>query len=364
MHFGLFNLMSLRDDGSTAAQVLSDTMAMVELAEQVGFEIAWFAEHHFSNYCICPSPLMMAAHAASRTERIRLGAAVVVMPLYHPLRMVQEIALLDLQSAGRAVIGIGSGYQKYEFDRYGQSLDERTEVMLEAWDIMERALIDGEVAYQGQHFQLPHSPMIIQPVQQPMPQVYVTGMAPPVLQRCAKSGYTPFVTGGFRGYGLVRQLRGVIDKAYRAAEVDPLTSPFAVQTYVHVTDSKDEARDFAERARYIGRIVAQMRAGDPVLDGAYIKAPEAPDEPSLDEIIDNLIVGDPQHCAERVIHHIRSLGVTHFNCFMQVGGLPRDRALKSLERFGTEVIPLVERELGPLAQLGPVRDPEFALAGQ
>ena len=360
MHFGLFNLMTLSDDGSTPAQVLSDTLAMTALADEAGFEIAWFAEHHFSNYSMCPSPLMMAAHAAARTKRIRLGAAVLVMPLYHPLRVLQEVALVDLQSEGRVVIGVGSGYQKYEFDRFDVSLDQRTEIMLEAWDIMEQGLTHGEVTYEGKYFQVPPSPLAIRPLQEPMPEVYVTGMALPVLRRCARGGHTPFVTGGFRGYDLVSQLRGVIDKEFRAAGVDPTAAPFAVQTYVHVTDSRDDARDFAERARYVGRIVAQMRAGDPTLEGPYVKAPPAPDEPTIDEIISNLIVGDPGHCAEKIVHHIRTLGITHLNCFMQVGGLPVGRALKSMERFAAEVVPLVEKELGPLDRLGTERTPDLA----
>ena len=78
------------------------------------------------------------------------------------------------------------------------------------------------------------------------------------------------------------------------------------------------------------------------------------------EIIGNLIVGDPEHCAEKIVHHIRTLGITHLNCFMQVGGLPIGRALKSMERFAAEVVPLVERELGPLDRLGTDRTPDLA----
>ncbi len=364
MHFGLFNLMTLPEGDATTAGVLADTMALVELADEAGFEIAWFAEHHFSNYSISPSPLMMAAHAAARTKRIRLGAAVLVLPLYHPLRMVQEVGLLDLQSEGRAVIGLGSGYQKFEFDRFDQSLDDRTAVSLEAWDILEQALTTGVVDYQGSHFSFPPTPILVRPVGDRVPEIFVTGTTSEVLTRCARGGHTPFVTGGFRGNILISQLRAHIDKIYGEAGVDPLTAPFAVQQYVHVTDSKAEAEDFIERARYVGRIVAQMRAGDPVMEGAFIKAPVAPDEPSTEQILANTIIGDPQSCAEKVIETIKLFGVTHFNCFMLMAGLPRARALKSLERFAGEVIPLVEKELGPLKDYNSARSPELSLAGE
>ena len=86
MHFGQFNLMGYRERGTTAQQLFDEAVAQSVLAEQAGFEIAWFAEHHFSNYCVCPSPLMMVARLAGVTSRIKLAPAVVVMPLYAPAR--------------------------------------------------------------------------------------------------------------------------------------------------------------------------------------------------------------------------------------------------------------------------------------
>ena len=128
---------------------------MVKLADEIGFDIAWFAEHHFSNYSICPSPLMMASYCAGMTRKIRLGTAVLVLPLYDPVRLVQEIGLLDVQSDGRAVIGIGSGYQKYEFDRYHRKLADKTEIAMEVWDILEMGLRDGRDRISRQAFHRP-----------------------------------------------------------------------------------------------------------------------------------------------------------------------------------------------------------------
>src|SRR4026207_1371734 len=165
MKLCLFKLMTQRDASLTPRQVIADNTAMVKLADEVGFDIAWFAEHHFSNYSICPSPLMMASYAAGMTRKIRVGAAVLVLPLYDPVRLVQEIGLLDLQSGGRAVIGIGSGYQKYEFDRYHQKLSEKSEVSFEIWDILEMGLRTGQIAYKGKHFDIPESPLSLRPLQ-------------------------------------------------------------------------------------------------------------------------------------------------------------------------------------------------------
>ena len=347
MQFALFNLMTMRDRSVSPKQVFDDTVAMVRLADDIGFDTAWFAEHHFSNYSICASPMMMAAHCAGMTKQIRLGAAVLVLPLYNPVRMVQEIGMLDVQSGGRAVIGIGCGYQGYEFKRFDHPLEERNAVSMEVWDIMEQALTTGAIEYHGQYFDIPASPLSILPLQKPMPELFVTGLAPAIVQRAVKGGYTPFITGGWKGLPALKEMRSFLTKQHQEAGVDPETMPLAIQQYIHVTDDPAEGLDFAERARFTGRIVTQMRAGDPILDGPFIQAPPIPDEPALEVFRDNLVVGPPEYCAERIVEEIRTLNVSHYSCFMQVGSLDGRRALTSLERFGAEVLPLVEREIGP-----------------
>ena len=93
MHLGYFGLMGYRQRGKPPHEVFREHIEQVIHADRLGFEIAWFAEHHFSNYCICPSPLIMAARCAGVTQHIRLGSAVVVTPLYDPARLLAEIGM-------------------------------------------------------------------------------------------------------------------------------------------------------------------------------------------------------------------------------------------------------------------------------
>ena len=346
MKLGLFNLMMQRDASTSPRQIVEDTAAMVKLADEIGFDIAWFAEHHFSNYSICPSPLMMAAYCAGMTRKIRLGAAVLVLPLYDPVRLVQEIGLLDIQSGGRAVIGIGSGYQKYEFDRYHRKLSEKSEISMEVWDIIEMALTTGAIEYAGKHFQIPHSPIAVRPLQEPMPEIYVTGLEPAVVQRTARGGHVPFITAGWRGMPLLRDMHKHVKAQFAAAGVPPDRMRLGVQQYVFVTDDKTEALDIAERARAVARAVTMTRAGDPVLSGHFIQAPPIPEEPPLETFRDNLVIGDPHLVAEKLVSEIRELGTTHLSCFMQIGTVDGRRAARSLSRFAAEVVPLMEKAFG------------------
>ena len=143
MEFGIFNLMGARDPRNPTAQVFAEVVEQVALADKLGYSTAWFAEHHFSNYCMCASPLMMVAHCASSTRNIRLGTAVVVVPLYNPVRLIAEIASADAMSRGRLMLGIGAGYQPYEFERFGVDIKDKIEMTDEFLEILDLAFKPG-----------------------------------------------------------------------------------------------------------------------------------------------------------------------------------------------------------------------------
>ena len=169
MEFGTFNLMGARDPNTPAAQVFAEVAEQTRLADELGYGIAWFAEHHFSNYCLCASPLMMVAHCAANTRRIRLGTAVAVVPLYNPARLCAEIAMADAMSNGRLMLGIGAGYQPYEFERFGVNLAKNLEMTNEFAEILNLAFKQDFFSYQGKHYQLPETHIAARPVQQQLP---------------------------------------------------------------------------------------------------------------------------------------------------------------------------------------------------
>lgn len=123
MEFATFIRATQRGYHQTSDSVIHDAIEQTVLSEQAGFDTAWFAEHHFNNYSLVPSPLMMVAHCAGVTKRIRLGTAVCVLPLYQPQRLLAEIGFADVVSNGRLELGVGSGYQQFEFERFGVNID-------------------------------------------------------------------------------------------------------------------------------------------------------------------------------------------------------------------------------------------------
>src|ERR1700751_3951438 len=155
MEFGIFNLMGSRDPEKQTAEVFAEVAEQTRLADELGYAIAWFAQHHFSNYCLWASPLLLVGHFAPITKQIWFGAAVVVLPLYTPARLAAEIATADALSNGRLMLGIGAGYQPYEFERFGVDIKANLEMAEEFCDILDRAFSEDFFSYNGKHYQIP-----------------------------------------------------------------------------------------------------------------------------------------------------------------------------------------------------------------
>jgi alkanesulfonate monooxygenase SsuD/methylene tetrahydromethanopterin reductase-like flavin-dependent oxidoreductase (luciferase family) len=214
MDFGQFNLMGYRTRGTPAHWVYDDAVEQVKAAEQAGFAISWFAEHHFSNYCVCPSPLVMIARLAGETSRIKLGSGVVVVPLYHPVRLMSEIGMVDALTHGRLVLGVGSGYQPYEFERFGEELGASTDKLIEFMTMLERAAAQETFSHQGQYFRLPETHIASRPMRG-MPEVWVAGDNPALHRLAAAKGYTVMVTPRHFTAEMLAKARRRFEETYR-----------------------------------------------------------------------------------------------------------------------------------------------------
>ena len=353
MHFGLFCLMTQRQKDKRPADIYRETVEQVQMAERGGFHIAWFAEHHFSNYCLCPSPMTMTTYMAAKTSTIKLGPAVIVAPLYEPIRLVEDIGVADQISGGRVVLGFGTGYQEYEFHKFGRDLKQSRSALFEVLDFLDACLAGEPVAFKGERINLPETHFSVRMLQS-RPSIYLAGMATDVeaQRRAVQRAYTPFFTTGWNDTAVVQKIRDEVGKTYAQAGGDASRMPFAIQRYVYVTDHRDDALKAADGARYVRRIAMAMRNKYGELEGAFLKETPAADEPSLEEIATRLPIGDPHTVAERLARDIDALGPSHVSLFMAIPGLSQAQILASMERFAGEVIPLLEQRFGDLGRLG------------
>jgi alkanesulfonate monooxygenase SsuD/methylene tetrahydromethanopterin reductase-like flavin-dependent oxidoreductase (luciferase family) len=344
MEFGIFNLMGAREPDKPAAQVFNEVAEQTRRADELGYSVAWFAEHHFSNYCLCASPLMMVAHCAAMTKQIRLGTAVVVLPLYNPARLAAEIATADALSNGRLMLGIGAGYQPYEFERFGVDIAQNFTMTDEFCEILDRALTQDFFSYEGRHYRIAETHIPVRSVQKPIP-IYVAGHTQAMFRSAARRGYRVLTSGRVGGVKLLAEQYADIVAAYAAENVPLARAHITLNRFAHITESREEGMRFAENARYQSRLASSLRRRKEVMQGTVLVDVPFPEEPPLETIHDELLIGDVDTVAEKLVNEIRASNPVHVCFSFKVGATPHKAAMRSMERMMTEVKPKVERAL-------------------
>src|SRR5438876_6802061 len=129
-------------------EVYRNNLKLADLAEPLGFDSVWSVEHHFTDYTMCPDVLQFLTYMAGRTRRVSLGSMVVVLPWHDPLRVAEEVSMLDAISGGRLILGLGRGAGKVEFDGFRLSMDESRTRFVESAEMLLRGLESGHCEYQ------------------------------------------------------------------------------------------------------------------------------------------------------------------------------------------------------------------------
>lgn len=351
MDVGLFCLMGYRTRGTPTAAIYDDAVAQVKAAEDAGFAIAWFAEHHFSNYCVCPSPLVMVAHMAAHTSRIRLGSGVVIVPLYHPSRLLAEIGMVDSLTHGRLVLGIGSGYQPYEFERFGQDLAEAPARLLEVTGMMEKAFGAETFTHHGTHHALPEMHIAPRPLRG-LPDIYVAGDNADLHRYAAERDCVVMVTPRHFTPAMLAAARARFEGVRRNAGKAPETLRFGAMRPFCVTDDHEEAARFLENVRWQIRLSQALRRREQAMDGGMLIERPWEGEPSLAEMGAHMMVGDAATVAARMAAEIRAASPCHYLLQCHVGDMPLGTALRSIAAWRDQVKPLLEHEFGPLERIG------------
>ena len=338
MEFGTFLLLQ-SPSADPSETIYRRGVEITQAAEELGFANMWLAEHHFSTYGLLSRPLTYALHLANTTKRIRVGTAVIVVPLHHPLVIAEEIATVDLLSGGRLDVGLGRGYQRYEFERLGIDLGESRTRWEEAVDIILAGLAGRPFTYDGKYYRIPETSVFPQPLQKPHPPIWVTAQSPDSVETTVRRGFN-LLSGGY-GVSMdrLREFRKAFDA--RLAEYPP-KQPIhvGIQRPVYVTDSAADARNAAEEARWNMRVTLSLRHNyERVENGRAIPVPFA-NEPSVDEFLENFSVfGTPDACIRQIRRLHEAMPIDHFNASFWFGDLSQDRILKSMRMFAEKVMP-------------------------
>lgn len=343
MKFGIMNLFPLSEGGNDH-QVYHDTLREIELADELGFDSVWLAEHHFSKYGILGNPLNFAMAVAARTKNITIGTAVLVLPLHDPLRLAEDIAALDVMSQGRVTIGVGRGYQPSEFAGFGIPLEESKIRYAETLDVLRLALTQENFSYHGQILHYDNITTYPRPFTPGGPPILQGTVSPESFRERGALGESIITSPNFTPLGIMQKNFDL----YRAAMVEnghdmaSYDVPFMQQVWCG--DGDDGLRAAAEAAmnyyKSVGKIIPGSEEAMAAERAYYEAVARNIDMLTLEQTLTH---GGNFGTPERVIETIEmlrdQLGINHYIGWLRIPSLDRDAALKSMEEFATTVIP-------------------------
>jgi alkanesulfonate monooxygenase SsuD/methylene tetrahydromethanopterin reductase-like flavin-dependent oxidoreductase (luciferase family) len=337
--------------GHDHADIIHRELEQVEWSEELGFDEVWFTEHHFIDYGLSVDPAALAAAAASRTHRVRIGLAAAILPFHQPLRLAEQMALVDIISRGRLDVGVGRGNRPAEFAGYRVPQQESRERFDETVDVMQQAWTQDRFSYRGRFFQFDDVRVIPKPVQRPHPPLYQVCVTKDGIENTALRGW-PMLNSVL--FGPVDQLVAnrdtyvaTLEKSGRTeAEISALLGRWGVSRQIYVADTDAQALEDAKAAEIwyqesFRRFVIPERIEDahPSLQPSFRAMAERLAKVTWEGLVaETLAFGSPTTVA-RHIEDMRSIGVGQILCWMNFGGLPHDKVRRSMELFAREVMP-------------------------
>jgi alkanesulfonate monooxygenase SsuD/methylene tetrahydromethanopterin reductase-like flavin-dependent oxidoreductase (luciferase family) len=333
MKFGVFD--HVDDSGAPFPQHLENRLKIIEAYDRGGIHGYHVAEHHGTPLGYAASPSVFLAAAAQRTKRIRIGPLIYILPLYHPLRVVEEICMLDSLSNGRFMLGMGRGISPIEAGFFGVAGSEMQARYIEASDLVLKALQAETLTYQGKFYSFNNVPMTLRPIQKPYPELWYATRSPESFAWAGKTGVNT-VTLAFDAQ--VREMTDIYKKAWVEAGRDIKDLPLVgVSRHIVVADTDREAKALATRA--YSRWVTSFRKL--WLDNGY-DAPLKnlyPDTWGELEGLMNGCAGSAATVRRYALEEAERCGANYLVSWFAFGDLEVDHAIRSFELFSEHVIP-------------------------
>jgi alkanesulfonate monooxygenase SsuD/methylene tetrahydromethanopterin reductase-like flavin-dependent oxidoreductase (luciferase family) len=337
IEFGIFDWMD-RGSADLGAQY-KQRLQMLEVAEELGFLCYHLAEHHGTPLGLAPSPSVFLAAAAERTRRIRLGPLVYLLSLYNPVRLLEEICMLDHLSGGRFDLGVGRGISPFELATLNVDITESRAIFHEALDVILQGLATGEIDHAGRYFTFKHVRVQVHPVQQPYPPLWYPTSNAETVPWIAEHGFHTIF--GLPTLPPIREQRAIYQRIAAEHQGEPgrLNGHVAAPklglnriVYVAATD---------ERAR------AEAKAAYPTFFHNFEYLWALNGDHRYDDLADfdarlargGVLVGSPETVRARVAECLEQTGCNYFSGAFAWGGLTTEQLVTSVRLFGEQVMP-------------------------
>ena len=325
MEFGIFHeFWSTRADSQ--AEAFAQSFEQIAAAEEWGLDAVWLAEIHMNpTRALVTAPLVIASAIAARTSRIKIGTAVQILPLGHPLRLAEETATLDQISAGRLIFGVGRSAFPRAYNAYGISYEESQDRFAESLDIIKLAWTEPSCSYRGRYHSFENFTLVPRPVQQPHPEIRIAASQPDTYEAIGRLGYALF--SAVRASPL-SELAGHT-RAYREAW-EAAGHPGRPRAYLQVPIYIAETNE---------RALAEAEAG--MMRFATYRADLLRGPPVYGEVQrEKCIVGDPDSVAERLRELRDEARIEGVSAEINPGSmLSHEQVMASLRLYCREVMP-------------------------
>jgi alkanesulfonate monooxygenase SsuD/methylene tetrahydromethanopterin reductase-like flavin-dependent oxidoreductase (luciferase family) len=346
MEFGMFHEFQALP-GETAAQSFANSFAQIDAAERWGLDAMWLAELHFApERSVLASPLILASAIATRTKRMKIGTAVQVLPLCHPLRLAEEVATVDQLSEGRLIFGVGRSGFAHTYRTYGVDYAESRERFAETLEIVKRAFTEERFSHKGKYFTYENVRLAPKPWRKPWPEIRIAAASPDTYLEVGAMGHPIFVAART---GDLSELAPLV-KTYREAWKEaghPGKGEVFLRVPVYVAETEEAAREEPrESIMHLLRYVGERLAASATASGAReIENRAARGQKNMtidyDEVLrERMIVGTPASVVDRLQEVREVLGLDGILAELNPGSLiPHEQVMTALRLLCQEVMP-------------------------
>ena len=368
MKLGLSLSILAQPDRADAA-VYRDHLALGDLAEPLGFDSIFALEHHFTGYSMSPSPTQLLSYFAGRTQRVLLGTSVIVLPWHDPIRVAEQIALLDVLCGGRCLFGFGRGAASVEYSGFRIPMEEARPRFVEAAKIVRLALAEESFEYDGEFYKIPRTAIRPRPVSHPERRFYASSVSPESAAVMAELGFGmmvimqnewPRAAEDIARFRAIAEAKGhtppppVILTNVSCAESRAEAEDRALEWLGRKWDSIDNHYHFSDG--HLGDVRGYESYGKMAKTYAKLKDP-AGRAKATEFYVKIQITGTPDDCLQQIAELRAITGTDHLIADFSYGGMPHEDGERNLRLFAAEVLPVARRDPAFARPAAPARGP-------
>jgi alkanesulfonate monooxygenase SsuD/methylene tetrahydromethanopterin reductase-like flavin-dependent oxidoreductase (luciferase family) len=347
MKIGLFD--HIENGGRPLAQLFDERLAFIQAADEAGFYCLHLAEHHQTPLNMVPVPGVFLGAVARLTKQIKMGPLVYLLPLVSPLRMIDEICMLDHLTHGRAEIGVGRGVSPFELKYHKVEHDQSREIFIDAYRCIEAGLATDVLTYKGPHYEYENVPIALRPLQQPHPPFWY-GSSGAEGSAWAGSEGLHFVTLGPNGFAKdnIETFKAAFAKRGGTPAQPKPEFPggvaIGVQRHIFVDETDEKARAWAKPAmeKHLEHINWIRNRHGVTTTAARMKNVRGQ---NFEECVEEgtAIAGSPRTVLAEIQRQHAEIGFNYLLTYLFLGNMSAEIAMRSLKLFTAEVMPTLER---------------------